>query len=251
MSILLNRFVNHFNIDCTLEQLPLLQEILHHFEKIPYENLSKIITADRKLPFRSPETILDEYIESGLGGTCFSLTYMLHQLLTELKFDVALLLADRTYGENTHTLIKVKIGEESYLIDIGYLIFKPFHLPLGEELFSFRENCFAIERKEDRALLYTLFPNGHRKLRYSAKLHTAPEELYFDAWRESLNFDMMHKMIINCYHNGDRIYINNGTCHINGNAPKKLSMPELQLFLEQLGIDRVKTDEAVAILGLK
>ncbi len=245
-------FSTYFKIPTIKPTVRLLKNIIEAFQYIPYENLSKILTRGKH--FRMPAEIIEDYIESGLGGTCFSLTWCLKSSLNDYGFDSELLLADRTYGKNTHSCIRVNLENRKYLADIGYLIFKPVCLPdAGEKnLFSYRNNVFkAITSLCGQYTdISNVFPNGTEKFRYRIKTKNVSISEYFDAWKESFGFEMMNYAVINMITSEGRIYIKNKNISIDSGSRSCTSKEDLMQFIEKLGIKRNKIVQAFSELNI-
>ncbi len=115
-----------------------LHQLYSAFTHLPYENVSKILgsrdEADPSLvtiSFRTPEQVLEGYLQSRLGGTCFSLTHCLHTLLRHCGFNCWRVLGDMYHGPNIHCAVVVRLQGDDYLCDAGYLLPEPIKLPAG------------------------------------------------------------------------------------------------------------------------
>lgn len=234
-----------------------LTELLGRFQEIPYENISKILTKDARgrasQAFRLPDTVVTDHISLGLGGTCFSLTYLFQQILSSFGFRSRLALADRTYGENTHCCILCETEGRLILADPGYLIFMPVPLPAaGErEIFSWGPYMFSAERAGADYEIWSLFPQGHRKFRYRIKAASVSEADFFDAWENSFRFDMMEHRVVNCYRGDTHIYIRDGHIHLTDKERKirKTSPEEALAVIADLGISEKAARQVQSLLA--
>ncbi len=76
----------------------------------------------------------------GSGGTCFSLTATLLALVRSLGLRAEPILADRPYGERTHSGLIVWIDDRAHLVDPGYLLTEP--IPLEADLLIEKPTSF-------------------------------------------------------------------------------------------------------------
>ncbi len=101
--------------------------ILSDLSTIPYENISKILRLplERSKRPRTSGIVLSDYLESGKGGTCFSLNYLVIQTLRSLGTDSWPVSVNT--GRNTfpHYAIIFEHYEKHYLIDPWYLLSPP------------------------------------------------------------------------------------------------------------------------------
>lgn len=239
--ILFEKFIDFFDLKNN-DKLILLSKILMVFSKIPYENLTKLKEAENKdfeKRLRTPYYLIKDFFENGAGGTCFSLVYFLKNLLEYTGFKTEFLLCDRSYGENTHTLILTEIDNKKFLCDVGYLIYKP--IPLEKEIFEFKTKAynFLLENKGKEIYVYTKNEKGFKKFRYKIKMEKVNEDDFISAWEKSFDFEMMnHKIVIKEVEDGI-VYIKDEHFHkISGGKShyKKLEREEFLNILRELNI---------------
>jgi len=248
------QFAEYFNIPQTHPNIDLLSAILNAFKKIPYENISKIIKSNGNKSFgaslRLPDTIISEHILYGLGGTCFSLTFFLKQILDYMGFKSNLLLADRTYGNSTHCCISVELGEDSFLADIGYLIFQPQLMPKNNgdiACFSYGQYDFKAIKQDNNINMYSVITPEYKKFRYKIKLQPVNNDIFFDAWKESFKLENMNHIIINAYSEENHIYIKDHNFHKNAKQIKAVSETSI---ISKLGIPIEHWIKAKSILNI-
>lgn len=247
-------FTEKFNLKKEENKIILLKKVLKIFSEIPYENLTKIIETESKnfeKRLRTPYYIIKDFFENGGGGTCFSLVYFLKNLLQYLGFKSEFLLADRSYGENTHTLLKVEIEGEKHLCDVGYLIYKP--VAIENDFFKFRTCAydFIYENKKDGIYVYTESEKGFKKFRFKIKKEKVSEEDFISAWEKSFDFEMMNHMVISKAINDGIIYIKDNHFHEIRSGKtfyKKLEEKEVIDILERLKIKRNLIEKAKVFL---
>jgi N-hydroxyarylamine O-acetyltransferase len=98
--------------------------ILRHVQTIPFENLDAFLGRGVSLDFRNVEKKL---VRTKRGGWCFEQNFLLGNVLRALGFDVTDLAARVVWGQEavvtaarTHRLLSVKVGNKSYLVDVGF-----------------------------------------------------------------------------------------------------------------------------------
>lgn len=126
------RILGISRVDSTLESLEAI--VRRHLERVPYENVSKILRAKRTGPsIPSFAEYVHQLEETSYGGTCFAQNFHLNQLLNHLGFDSDLM-PIRREGKLSHVSLRVTIEGRSYLVDVGLMssIAGPFLLgPTG------------------------------------------------------------------------------------------------------------------------
>lgn len=140
--------------------LDFLSELLQHFARIPYENISKIINLHESLDWdlpklRLPETVISQHIDFRLGGTCFSLTFYLQTILAHSGFTCYPVMADMRAGKNIHCCLIVILDSVKYLVDPGYLLTRPMALnPHQPKLFH--TEFAGVELRTTRPATFTI-----------------------------------------------------------------------------------------------
>lgn len=210
---LIQQFESIFGVVPGQPSLVQLQWIASRFALIPYENLTKIITAseigDRADRRRSPETVLREYQKWGAGGTCFSLTYCLHNLLKQYGYEPYFRMADLGNQTNNHCMVVVRDEMQDYLIDPGYLITIPLPMPRhGAVTHPTRLHPVRIEREThgQNYHLSTLEPGGE-KFRYTLHSRPCPHRKFIEFWTDSFRWTMMNSLLITRAVEHGRLYI--------------------------------------------
>ncbi len=212
------------------------EAVLKCFRGVPYENISKINAPFGKL--RMPEDIAKDRKLYGLGGSCFSLTWLLKVILDYFGETSRLCLADRNYASDAHcALISIK-GTSARILDPGYLIFSPIAIPKDERrsYFSYEKNRFVMDVSASEASICSILPNGETKFRYRLKLKEISDEDFFYAWHNSFSFAMMKYVVVNRYVEDGFIYLKNTSLHVDGKFVKKMTLEETLNYLENIGI---------------
>ena len=81
---------------------------------------------------RWPAEFWADALERGGGGTCFESNYAFFHLLQKLGFDGYLTVNDMRDVCGCHTAIVVRLGDERWLVDVGYPLYLPMPLVAGQ-----------------------------------------------------------------------------------------------------------------------
>ncbi len=245
---LVKEFLSYFGLAQKKPDLSFLSELIRCFAHLPYENITKILKVNEghqdDARLRLPDEVWRDFREKGSGGTCFSLTFFFHFLCHELGFVVHPILADRSYGKNTHCALVVFLEGERYLVDPGFLIHQPIPLPrLDGVLFPTSFNTVILTAYgKDHYDLHTL----HQKIkkwrcRYKAK--PVLWEKFFKVWRDSFNWPGMRSILITTISGGDHLYLHNSQLRVisqEGVQKKKITEPEKLLPFFSMDISLIQ-----------
>ena len=206
---------------------------------------------------RAPLEVLQDYSESGAGGTCFSLTATMLHILRALGFTAEPLLADRPYGQNTHCALAVCLRGVPHLLDPGYLIVKPIPISLTEEvrvLTPFNE--VVLKPKKDRAKLeLSTLQEGRRTPRIIFKTEPVDASELLSAWDASFDWEMMRYPLLTRVLGGQQRYLQGNRFQVRTRMSvetRRVDAAELPtLVQEQFGIRRALTARALETLERK
>ncbi|MBN2382714.1 arylamine N-acetyltransferase [bacterium] len=198
----IERFLDHARINTMLSRQTTLERIIQTFAQLPYENITKIIrsaqSTDLANAHRAPAEVIADHLRWHTGGTCFSLTNTLLAILRFVGFEPEVLMADMKVGQNVHCALRLTVSGQDYLLDPGYLLDQPVHLPEEERsLIHTPMNRIIIERDLE-TLNYNVFVerNQQKKWRYCLK-NTAVDQLEFDRhWDRSFSLNMMKSLTL-------------------------------------------------------
>jgi arylamine N-acetyltransferase len=236
----------------------LLGKLLSRFSRIPYENITKILEFSRKVslsPFRTPDRVVGDYVSHGMGGTCFSLVYLFKSLLDYAGFSSYLVLADRSYGSNTHCAVMVRCRDNLYLADPGYLVYSPLRLSSSCAVtFSAGPHSLIIEPIDGGSSfnVFTLSPRGHRKFRYRIRNEEADESAFFDCWKNSFDFEMMNYIVVNSFDGTRHLYLRDRHFHTierDRRTQREMAPQEIIEIAGNLGMSRQLVRDALTVLG--
>ena len=108
--------------ECSLD-VDFLNELQSkHIAQYSFNNLAVILGQD--LPV-DPESIFNKIVERHRGGYCFEHNKLVFTVLSELNFDVRVLLSKVIYNQDvdvarTHRMTLLKIDSEHYIVDAGF-----------------------------------------------------------------------------------------------------------------------------------
>jgi arylamine N-acetyltransferase len=218
---ILKAFISHFHIQTDRSPRQLLDEVVTAFSSLPYENITKIIKraeyGSAEKARRYSEEVIGDHIAWGSGGTCFSLTFSLLQLVRSLGFNAECILADRRYGQDTHCALLVWIDEVPHLLDPGFLIVNPIpisHAAEREIETGFNRLVLAPEGREDRYSLSTV-RQGSKTYRLSYKTSPVDHGEFLSAWDASFDWDMMHYPLLTRNATSGQIYLRGSRIQIS------------------------------------
>ena len=194
----LAEFLDHFGIDASRQsQQRTLVEVSRAFSRIPYENITKIIrraeVGSNEKARRSPDEVIHEHILWGTGGTCFSLTSALRTLVRDLGWEAEYLLADRRYGQDTHSALLIRVDGTPHLLDPGFLLTKPVPLALDgtKEIASGGERLLLTPDATGASISLATVRSGRSVYRLTYKTAPVDDGEFEKAWNASFQWEMM------------------------------------------------------------
>jgi len=211
-----------------------LATLVRRFAGLPYENISKILAweAGALQPHpRRPRQVMTQHLELGTGGTCYSLTELLRQLVQSRGLDAYPVMAHMRHGPNVHCALRVELRGRAYLLDPGYLVGEPLplepsreadwrlgeaHLVAAGSLPGVPETVPRVEGELD---LFTMEPDGPRwRYRFTDQ---APSRAAFERhWLESFHLPGMRSLVVTRRdQDGQRLYLHNHKLRVRG--PKR------------------------------
>ncbi|MEM7230895.1 MAG: arylamine N-acetyltransferase [Planctomycetota bacterium] len=249
----LERFLEHFQIDPNVAPRELVRRVATMFARLPYENLSKILKSEREenaeRARRGAEEVLGDHIALGTGGTCFSLTACLVHLLRALGFEAQPLLADRSYGDNTHCALVVWIEGAPELIDPGFLLTDP--TPLGRESetrISHPSHDVILRPREKSIELFTS-RHGQEVRRLEIKKRPIDDGEFRDVWDASFDWDMMRYPVVTQFAGDSHLYLQGRSLRRrNATENEQVELGDAELaarIAREFGIDRTLAERAL------
>ncbi|MCK4504837.1 MAG: arylamine N-acetyltransferase [Candidatus Aegiribacteria sp.] len=126
-------FFDYFDLVPDDSKKDSLQKIVQCFSNIPWENLTKFLAkaqlTKKENRLRLPGTVISEHIQNGAGGTCFSLTATLGEIIGAAGYTCNPVMAEMQHGKNIHCALSIITPDGNrFLADPGYLV--PVPIPL-------------------------------------------------------------------------------------------------------------------------
>lgn len=230
-----------------------LEELVRRFSGLPYENLSKILAWDggQTPPNpRLPRRVMNEHLEVGTGGTCFSLTELLRQLASAQGLEAHPVMAHMRHGANVHCALVVRRAGRSFLIDPGYLVPEPLPLAagaprawgVGQARLIRAGSLSGVPAGVSQGAhdLYTMEPEGPR-WRYRLDPHPPSAAEFHRHWLESFRQPGMRSLLVTRRDDqGRRLYLHNHQLRIlgpGGKVNRNVRSTLEQTMADHFGID--------------
>ncbi len=236
MDPILDRFLRGFGLRADKEPRELLVDIARAFSNIPYENLTKIIRDDEHhhsvRALRQPDEVIEGYVHTGTGGTCFSLTAALLHLLRSLGWEAEPIMADRPYGADTHCALVIRLDGRPHLIDPGYLLTEPIPVDAeGERQIQTAFNRILLTPRDrgSKMELSTVTPQV-KQLRLTYKTSPVDEGEFRRLWNTSFDWEMMRYPLLTKIRGSKQIYLRGNYLQIRDAASvQKKEIPPEQM----------------------
>jgi arylamine N-acetyltransferase len=249
-------FLEPFRFGGHQPSLEHIAEISRFFSRLPYENISKILKRDGAAGlkrFRLPDEVTHDHFAWHLGGTCFSLSYFLCGLYTILGYQAQPLVCHLNWGQNNHSAIAIDFDGARYLVDPGYMIFRP--LPLKKSKIEARlsaETGLALrfDTETDEYAVYT-FRRGQYIRRYRFADKPVSWEQYSTFWDASFDLPGMNDLTLTRVEGLEMIYIQGDFIKMTSpEAIKKIRAAHLaeKLIKERFRIPLEKLEQARYVL---
>ena len=231
-------FFDHYCISPGRPDRDSLQMILFHFSCIPWENLTKFLIKAQRFPeenrLRLADTLVNEHIEKGAGGTCFSLTEALGAVLSFAGFLCHPVMADMNHGKNIHCALSIIANDGTlFLADPGYLVPEPVLMEPGKVSqidTTLQTLVWEPSEKSNSYDLYTL-DGGIRNWKYRIRMDPVSSTEFRGHWQRSFDATGMNSLHLNCRNEDGRLSAHNlnlrrVTSHGNTNEKLRDSYPD-------------------------
>ncbi len=250
------RFLKDFGFDGEHPSLDHIAAVSRYFSRLPYENISKILKRSmdkQETLFRLPEEVIDDHFSWHAGGTCFSLTYFLVGIYRVLGYEAEALICSLNWGSNNHAAVQLNFNGRVFLIDPGYMIFKP--LPLEARSVQNRISAdtgisLRFQEDSDTYALYT-FRNNQFIRRYQFENRAVPLEIFSKHWKASFELPGMNELTLTRVSGYEMLFIQGDFIKIT--SPEQIqklreSDTAERLIREKFRIPEGKLEEAKFIL---
>ena len=226
-------FFDHFGVDPGNGSLDDLFRIYRTFTLIPWENLTKFLVKHRSegpsILMRDPETVILDHVEQGAGGTCFSLTDALADVVRSAGFRCFPVMADMSHGNNIHCALKVMPeGGGVFLLDPGYLVPEAVRLHPSEpsELSAGGDRLVWEPSPGNVYHLYSVSAGG-RRWRYRIRMKGVDDSTFRHFWRESFDAVGMNSLHLNFRSGEERLSAHNFNLRmVKGSEKSNLKLRE-------------------------
>jgi len=235
-----------------------ITKIVRAFSGIPYENVSKIIKfahSAGEISFRMPEEIYEDHRRWRLGGTCFSLTFYLLEILRFFEYRCYPIMGDMKWGENVHTAILLDYHGQQYLVDPGYMIHQPLRISKDtpERHIAPHTGIDIRFRPEDERFDLCTFRSGNYTWRYRFSPTPVSLDEFSRHWITSFFKPTMHGICLTRTSRDEMIYVHNDFAKIS--SPDTTSRLRTrneteQIILEKFGIPMSLIEEARHALNI-
>ncbi len=196
-----------------------VEQVLAEVSRIPYENLSKIVAFhkhdDLFHALDTPEKMYRKSQEVGAGGTCYALTFYLKELLFQKGFSSEFLLGDKYKMKGIHCGLLIAWEGYQYLLDPGYMIYKPLLLPSGgliTHTYNEPNDVYLEDFSQDYWRMYTSgeSQNGsgqEKKFRFDFRKTPLNEKEFVKYWKDTFFLQMMDYPVLNKVEKGVQYYL--------------------------------------------
>jgi len=236
----------------------LLGKLCAALAEIPYENLTKIIRSNEVVTpasaKRFPDEVIEDYLDHGTGGTCFSLTAAFIAVLDAHGFAAYPILADRHYGTDTHCALLFPRESDLFLLDPGFLIHSPVRMPVTEPAVIRRDfnTVELVPREAGRKVDLLTVTGGNRRNRLTYKLSPVDAGTFCLAWDRSFTWEMMRYPVLTRYRDGVHQYMQGDVLRTRdgeSTVRRLLSTEDRYEFITRgLGVDREVVRQAFSVI---
>jgi arylamine N-acetyltransferase len=239
-------FLDHFGLSPRRLDLAALGELAGAFSRIPWENLTKYLARaqDPAGPerLRMPLQVFEEYLGSGAGGTCFSLTRALAEVLDRCGYRCRPAMADMSHGPDIHCGLLVELHGRRVLMDPGYLV--PVPVPLRTDAAVETAAAGQVFRYVPDGRggwdMYTI-RGGEERWRYRLKGESVGAVEFEEHWRRSFHATGMNSLHLSRLTDGGRLYAHNGNLRVLSGGTRrneKMDADYPAAVAESFGLDR-------------
>ena len=197
------------------------------FGRIPWENLTKFLlrSSGENRPRLAGE-VMAGHVDTGTGGTCYSLTETLCDIFSFCGLSARPLTGHMNHGENIHCALLVEGEAGRFILDPGYVVPGAVELTesgAGEIVTAGRRMLWSPVNGGWE--LHTV-ENGRKQLRYSLESRVLSRKEFLGYWKESFLSSGLNSLHLNQVGSlGGRVSAHNGNLRIveaGGNRNLKL-----------------------------
>jgi arylamine N-acetyltransferase len=241
----LSRFLQAYSVKTAPPELDQLRKIAGAFSFLPYENVTKIIKEAKSggsvQKLREAPEVLEDHLRWRTGGTCFSLSNTLHELLKQSGFSCFIAMADMHYGQNIHCAVIAESGNKRYLLDPGYLLSEPMLIPEAGQESRVQTVMNTVYLKSERTDVFSLYTEEHlqRKWRYRLRATPVADEEFTRHWVRSFSLNSMESLMLSRLDRQGRIYFRKNRLEVvslSGREKKMIGVDEVHDLASLFGV---------------
>jgi arylamine N-acetyltransferase len=247
--------LRHFSIAPAGPVENFLSSLMDRYTTIPYENLSKIVrreaarTEEERL--RLPGEVLRDFLERGLGGTCFSLSYYLLCVLHAAGLPSYVCMAHMGRRRNVHCVIVADAPEGKYMLDPGYVIAAPVPLRRNVPVRLAVPHTFVLLRYDPVAEAFELSTGGREGMKRRYWFQDVPVSLadFYAHWQRSFTMDTLNDICLTMRRGDSLVYLHGNyfrETRIGGARKERLAGGSESAIRELLGVEARVVEEARA-----
>ncbi|MCK5130718.1 MAG: hypothetical protein KAR40_01025 [Candidatus Sabulitectum sp.] len=193
------------------------------FGEIPWKNLTKFLlrSSGESRPRLAGEVMTD-YVKSGTGGTCYSLTETLGSIIAACGLSARPLTGHMKHGENIHCALLVEGKDGRFILDPGYVVPDAVKLSdsgAGEMVTAGRKMSWSPVAGGWE--LHTI-ESGRKQLRYKLESRVISRAEFLQYWIASFKSAGLNSLHLNRVGSlGGRVSAHNGNLRIVGVSGKR------------------------------
>lgn len=245
-------FAMHFGLSPDRPCRDLLEDTTRAFSRLPYENLTKILAleehGDGPGRLRSPKTVVEDHIGTGSGGTCFSLTNALVDILVSFGFPARPVMGDMKHGRDIHCAVMVECSAGRFLLDPGYLVPAPVDLDSQRPEVRVGPSELVYATDERGLIRMSSRSSTGTTERYVIKPDFVAPDEFVRHWHRSFDAPGMNSLHLCAADRGERLYAHNDNLRIEdggGRRNVKIASDWARNVSTAFGIDPMLAERAL------
>jgi len=223
---------------------------------VPFDNVRKLVALRTgeagPLPGSDATDFLHHWVAHGTGGTCWSSSNALFELVVSYGFDARRVAASmRDLGVPGHGSVKVRIDGDDWLVDSSMLQMYP--IPLRDKLHVDRDDLFGVEVEPVNGTHLVWFDSPPYDEYFPCRLLMDPVDYAFYLERYEIsrtNGPFNHHLSVRYNRGNERSVLQGHTRHrktVNGMVSEELAPGELcRVLREDVGISAEMVERWVA-----
>lgn len=240
-------FFDHFNITPGVG-VDRLHDVTTAFSRIPWENLTKfLIKARGEERLRMPGEVFAGFAGAGTGGTCYSLTEALAEVLVRCGWRVRPLTGHMRHGRNIHCALLAEGAYGVYLLDPGFVVPLPVRLTREGGALDLPGRKLTWTPSGKGWDLHSEEEKGASQWRYHLEARVLSRDEFLRFWKDSFNATGLNSLHINLSLPDRRLSAHNGNLRVSHGSfreNRKLASDYANAVAETFGLDPAVAQEA-------